>query len=166
MNIPCPRIFSEIDNFFLSQFSSVATCTIIPDRIRNEPDHVYTWCTHPLEQAKSAEVSAAKQRNREQDLEPTERDYDGNKNVEDGAEETRGSAGGIGKERGGGSKKRRRDAPADSSRREEDLDRLKKGFLGGSKAGKGGKGGKGGNGVVSSAADFVQPKKKAQKAGS
>lgn len=115
------------------------------------------------EQAKSAEVSAAKRKNREQDLEPTERDYDGrDTDGEAGAEDAGGSA--AGKGGGGGGKKRRRDAaPAEGNgSRGEDLDRLKKGFLGGGKGGAGGARGAavGPAAAASSAEDYVQPKKK------
>eukprot|EP00752_Nemacystus_decipiens_P002773 g2591.t1 len=108
--------------------------------------------------AKSAEVSAAKRKNREQDLEPTERDYDGRGGTDSevGAEDAGGSAA----PKGGGGKKRRRDAaPAEGSgSRGEDLDRLKKGFLGGGKGG----GGRGRGVAVgaTSVEDYIQPKRK------
>ena len=122
-------------------------------------------------QAKSAEVSAAKRRSREQDLEPTERDFDGNDAAdadagEGGDGENGGSA--AGRSKGGGGKKRQRAAAAaaaESGARGEDLDRLKKGFLGGSQMG--GRAKPGGASLerapaalASSAEDFVQPKKK------
>ncbi|CAM9154305.1 unnamed protein product [Ectocarpus sp. 6 AP-2014] len=106
--------------------------------------------------AKSAELSAAKRKNREQDLEPTEGDYDGH-----GADEE-GPAGG-GKGTGGGRKKRSRGGGGDgapplakgSKEMGQDLDRLKKGFL---------DGGVGRGDAVStattSAEDYVQPKKR------
>lgn len=114
-------------------------------------------------------MSAAKRKNREQDLEPTERDYDGggtNTNGNADGERGAGDAGGCATEKGGGgggSKKRRRDAaPAQGSgSRGEDLDRLKQGFLGGSKGGGAGVARAAVVGAVSSSAeDFVQPKKK------
>lgn len=107
-------------------------------------------------------MSAAKRKNREQDLEPTERDYDGRgTDGETGGEDAGDSAAGKGGGRGG--KKRRRDAaPATGSgSRGEDLDRLKKGFLGGGKGGGGGVLGRAvGAAAAASAEDYVQPKKK------
>eukprot|EP00903_Cladosiphon_okamuranus_P010676 g10093.t1 len=105
--------------------------------------------------AKSAEVSAAKRKSREQDLQPTERDYDGDRGSDDeaGAEDVEGSA--TGKGGGGGEGKKRRRV----GNRGEDLDRLKKGFLGGG----GGARGAGVGAAASSAEDYVQPKKKASK---
>ncbi|CBJ26090.1 conserved unknown protein [Ectocarpus siliculosus] len=109
--------------------------------------------------AKSAELSAAKRKNREQDLEPTEGDYDGH-----GADE--GGPAGGGKGTGGGRKKRSRGggggggggAPplAEGSKEMgQDLDRLKKGFLDG-----GGGRGDAVSTATTSAEDFVQPKKR------
>lgn len=148
-------------NFFYTDGIHLSIVDDPPRQNRTIAEHFF-WQTAVvfviIEQAKSAEVSATKRRTREQDLEPTERDYDGNNNAEDGTGTTGGSAGGKGKGGGeGGGKKRQRDAPAKSSQRGEDLDRLKKSFLGGSKAGTRGDGGKR---AASSAEDFVQPKKK------
>lgn len=100
------------------------------------------------------EVSAEKQKNREKDYEPTEEDYGGdNMDMDDGGE------GDAGRKRVGG-KKRRRGADAPASSRGDDIERLKKGFLGSVKSGVGA-----GNAgpVAASAQDFVQPKKKAGK---
>lgn len=113
----------------------------------------------PTEQAKSAEVSAAKRKNREQDLEPTERDYGGGGGAD--GEVGAGDPGGSAARKGGGGKKRRRDAAAgERGSRGEDLDRLKKGFLGGSKGAGGGARDSVVGGAAASAEDYVQPKKK------
>lgn len=105
-------------------------------------------------------MSAAKRKSREQDLEPTERDVGGNADAGDGGA---GEAGvpAASKGKGGGGKKRQRGAAAaEGGNRGEDLDRLKKGFLGGGQTG----GRRAGSGDAArgtaAAEDFVQPKKK------
>lgn len=117
-------------------------------------------------QAKSAEVSATKRKNREKDFEPTSQDRGDNDHSDNDNNDNDYDHNAHGPRKGAKGKKRARGnrggggfGGEDAEAKGEDIERLKKGFLGGSNRATSNNGGQ----SLAAAQDFVQPKKKAKR---